>query len=901
MKRPTQKYLFWCIGLGIVSLSGSLGRAAAPVSIESIANWQFAPSDDVNYDGWPDQWRRRAGSGYPAYLNIRIVPYSGELQRQARQADVEMLGFWRLLEPLGWPASELPMSWTSLFEDYLRIEMNGGAAWLESPKFPVSSNFSYHLHLRQMTEGLKRDQAWSELVFYGVDDRELLTVQSNKLSGDQLWRTVTIGPVATPPQATTIAIRLRVEADSRPDICGAIGFDQIDLRRSPQLTLANEEPSGLYSQSAVPRIVCRLSGLSSQGADLQVTLHDAMGKVLITETTPVELGKVANDGFHSGTVHWQPGVNSPGWYSVAARLVGADLATMEGSVAFAMLGTMPPASDSPFGISLPQKFGMIPVQKQPAWLSEMRMGWVKYPCWLAPDDRKASDEMAWLMERLSQRGIRSVCVLSQPPEVLRSRFPGTGTLPATMLFREQELWQPMLETQMSRLSLRVGWWQIGSDDDFSFSKHPNPSTFLTDIRNGLQGFGQPVSVVTSWPLLDPQAPKSPSPGWNAVSISDPLPTTASEIGRLIESKKSSPRQTWIVLDPLPKSQYDLVTRVRDLVERMIAIRQDETISAAFCARPMNPDQGLLSPDGSPTEMLLPWRTTSGLIGHLTQIGSLQLPNKSQNMMLGKGEEGVLVVWNEFPIEESAHLGDNVQQYDVWGFNQSLKKSADGRQLFTAGPWPTFLTGVDTKLMRWRMGISIEPNRLDSLLGRRQTVEVVIRNPSKQLASGQLRPLAPEAWQVELRNPSFSIAPGATVRIPIDIVMGTNANIGTNELGLEFTIEAERQLRFVASREVSVGPIDLEMDIATTLDAKGRLIVQQEFINKGVKDYRLDCYLFLPGRQRDRTPYLIIPAGDRVLKKYTIEDGEELVGKKLLMTIEEINSERRMNYRADITR
>ncbi len=71
----------------------------------------------------------------------------------------------------------------------------------------------------------------------------------------------------------------------------------------------------------------------------------------------------------------------------------------------------------------------------------------------------------------------------------------------------------------------------------SFADLQKPQQMLEQIRAGLQGFGQPVSVVCNWPLLDPLPQVTKPTGWNAVCLSDSTPLTAAETTTYIAAVK----------------------------------------------------------------------------------------------------------------------------------------------------------------------------------------------------------------------------------------------------------------------------------------------------------------------------------------------------------------------------
>ena len=81
-------------------------------------------------------------------------------------------------------------------------------------------------------------------------------------------------------------------------------------------------------------------------------------------------------------------------------------------------------------------------------------------------------------------------------------------------------------------------------------------------------------------------------------------------------KRTEDARTWLLVDPVPASKYDRNSRIRDLVLRMATVR-GHRVQAAFVSDPRDPESGLLRDNGRPGELLMPWRTTSRLIGNPT--------------------------------------------------------------------------------------------------------------------------------------------------------------------------------------------------------------------------------------------------------------------------------------------
>ncbi len=152
--------------------------------------------------------------------------------------------------------------------------------------------------------------------FSTAANNPLSVVSSGHTSGTEDWHRIYAGPAPTPPGAAWVAVRIRVAPMvGRSDIRGVVGFDQLELKRFPQLLLDSDDPTGVYPEGTRPKVFCRLSGLTQDGADVRFTLTDVYGQTVMTHTAAAEVGNAAVDGFYSGEVTWQPEIARPGWYS----------------------------------------------------------------------------------------------------------------------------------------------------------------------------------------------------------------------------------------------------------------------------------------------------------------------------------------------------------------------------------------------------------------------------------------------------------------------------------------------------------------------------------------------------------------------------------------------------------
>ncbi len=609
--------------------------------------WDFGRTTDPNFRKWPEGWKRVDGIGYPAYVRAKIVARDPALERQFGSLDTAVLLAWQKLKK-SYPGLPVPPSLAdAIVNRYFEITLDGGQFEAHSPPMPASRMFQYRFSCQIMTQGLRQDRARAEFVFLdnnSVDsgekdakDNVLAVYSTPAISGTTKWTPVSLELVRPPLGAAKMLVRLMVERseDGLEDIKGTIGFDDVRIDQYPQLQITTDESLGVYAYGSPIMTTAKIMGLPPGASKVQFRVFDSTDQEIASRRLPVRHrtldSKEAMDGKATvdSSVTWTLPQIDPGFYRVTASLNGKHASTLATETTVAVIDTIiggPPHGC--FGWTLKDGNQEIPARELATWLADLGVAWVKYPSWLPPDDTVAAEEVALIFNKLQDSGIQIVGMLDVPPETHVPRYDlrGRKDMVASQLFRDIGTWQPLLEPVMTRLTLKVRTWQLGADRDHSFLGRPRLQESVKKISAGLQGFGQPIDVAISWPWLEPELPTGAT-SWQAVCRSSDPPLGASELDAFLalsqQGSRSEDARTWLLLDAVPASKYDRDSRIRDLVLRMAAVRSHR-VQAAFMSDPRDPETGLLRENGRPGELLLPWRTTSRLIGNLRKVGSLQL-------------------------------------------------------------------------------------------------------------------------------------------------------------------------------------------------------------------------------------------------------------------------------------
>jgi hypothetical protein len=845
---------------------------------------------DINYDGWPDEWKRRRGRGFPTYIKIGIV-----------DADADAAAD---------PALDLAASADRAGERWLRVELDGGAATVFAPAQEVSPRFAYVLEGRLRTDGLEHNVAYYSITLFDGNDRVLEQYESPHIRSPGAWRPVSIGPLAPQNEAVRKAvIGLHVTPSAEGDLRGSASFDDLRLARLPRMNLTANRVHHVYDNPEEILLTYDASGVREPNPRLTLRVYDVFGKIVDEEARnlPVQPSEqpagraVGQNVTYSGSLQWKPRIREPGYYRVDAAMGLEEGYAQHRTLSLAVIAAekLPTASfkgPGQFGWTLPHDRQPLPLEGLASLVALSGVQWVKLPAWFNADDQAMGDRLARFVERVEQDGVTVVGVLDRPPPGSQLAFTDEEEIPVASLFIERDAWQRAIDPVMTRLTPIIRWWQLGDDYDASFVGFPGLETKIDEIQGRLRRFGQNVLLGFSWRWLQDTAPRSrETPPWEFLAFNlDPADSqlTPAELSIYLSRLHGAERR-WVGLQPLPKEHYELKARARDLVERMLAAKIGGA-HVAFVPRPFDPSSGLMNADGTPGELFPVWRTTANLLAGTEYLGSIETPLGSRNHIFARGEHSVMVVWNDRTVQETLYLGEDVRQLDLWS-RQVVPARHNEQHTVEVGPLPTFVTGLHTAIARWRMSFEFEEATLSSILGKQQRLAYRYTNPFRQGVTGRILFHTPEVWDVERDRPPVKLSASEAHSDALWVTLRPMAGSGKHQVRADFEITADREYRFSVWRTVDVGLGELAMELTTRVDDEGRLVVEQQFINRSNESVSFLCQLFAPGRPRVRRPVLDLNQG-RTTIIYYLPEGEKLLGETLILRAEEINGHRALNHR-----
>lgn len=839
----------------------------------------FEAEADRDFDEKPDRWTRLRKPGFPVYLQSTITA------KEAAQGS-----------------------------SCLEMRMDGGAIALNSPSVEAVPGLDYVLECSVKTDGLVRDAAFIVLEAYNQDRRLVEKHASSKIGGTTNWTRVRLGPLTlASPDIAAVQVGLHVEHAGRPDLRGRVLFDDVRLTRLPRIGLELSPRATLYAVGTIVEVACHVAGDSAAGADIAFKLVDETGQNIDAKELPLEkVETIESERSSQSTAVWRLSLARPGFYRVFAQMRSGKKLAAERDLTLAVAAPIERPQAGEFGWTLHDGEGTLKLDTIGEVATEAGAHWLKIPLWTAqsPSDIARVDALNSFLGRFDAQGLGAVGILQPPsdpdaqasasaneprskvktPRGAESEPEADRTAMAARFFSQpDDLWFAPIEAAMARLTLKVRTWQLGADHDSSLSEIAGFDARMSEIKSRLRQVDQDAQAGTCGVWGGQTTGDSAACDFLTLFVRSATPPE--EIAARLAQPRPAGGKLWLTLEALEAKDRTVEERAADLIRRMVAAKAGGA-DKIFFANPISDNRGLLRDDGSATELLIPWRTAALFLAGAAYVGTVDLPGGSPNAVFSRNGNALMVVWNSQPRRETLYLGSDPRQTDMWGRESPL--SIEGaEQAVAVGPTPVFITGLNEAAARWRTDFAFVQDTLASTYGTAMPNGFRVESSFRHDVNVKVRMTPPADWKFSQREFEFSLAPGEKIERPFDITLPLGASHGPQPVRLEFEIVGQQTIAFAMVRKLVLGTGDLVLEAKTSLDPRGQMLVEQRMANRGSTALRFRCHLAIPARRRLRKNVVVPPNGE-IVTVYRVPNGQELVGKRMLIHAEEFGGANMLN-------
>ena len=443
--------------------------------------------DDLDFDGWPDAWRRRQGPGFPGYVKMVIEPAK---------------------TPVG----------NSAFV----IHANGSSAEAETGSLPVDSLHAYVVEAIVKTGHLKHDRIRVTLDFVDAERKRLQSFSTRALRTHGRWQRIRIGPVHAPSEEASGAV-IRLEFLSTPpgDLKGGASFAEVRLLRTPRLELKFDRPEQVFFEGEPVAVRVHASGVPIEDAHVKFTLAEPIVHRVFRGKADFRVpgegksgGRLGGDGAPSaalglsgpeaawqvGNAKWELPTREVGFYRFTAVLSGKKGFEQETRTTLAIVRPASVPAEGRFGWTLPGHDTPLPAAAMRRLVLRSGIRFAKVPIWFSEEARFA--QMGSLLdfsEILRTSGVEMVGMFSDPPAEIRKRLKGSGPISAASVFlAEPSIWYGSVENTLLYFGTRADFWQLGAERSLELCAARDLDKQLDAVRKRISGFAKHARLGVAW-------------------------------------------------------------------------------------------------------------------------------------------------------------------------------------------------------------------------------------------------------------------------------------------------------------------------------------------------------------------------------------------------------------------
>ncbi len=860
---------------------------------------------DINYDQWPDGWMRSQDMEHASYARIAIEPGEEDIQG-----------------------------------NMLVIHPDGSSVKISSPPIHVLPKFSYIIRLKLKESGIEHGDIKISLGYYNSDNELLQLEEESKIKAEHGWKQIEMGEFK-PRDKSIDRMKLHIEFNrgKRVDLSALLAVAEIELLRQPSIEIYTDSKFNVYTNPEDVVVTCELSGIKERNPELRFQLLDATNRKIgnagirtLEGDLISEEKKLASDIVHGyggdetgyeGKKQWHPPIKEHGFYRVRVQMLSSTTGEVmsEPAITIAVVPEgLQETYHGEFGWSLTQADYPLSFKVLQDLLPLAGVNFVKIPVWFPINKEERGNKLLDFSGHIAARGIEMVGIIDDPTERIQNPLDFESSSPIeSFLTANAEQWLEQYDHVITKLSLQVRWWQLGLDDDTSFVGASKIIQRIRDIRNSLFRFGQDTRLGIGW-RWDYMREWDEIVPWDFQQMSYAADLNSVQLDEWMRTATPTNSQRWVAVAPhdeTPEGLDDVGRhqfRVRDFVEQIIVAK----INNADGIYVINPFSGLPDPnelqtgvmniDGTPGELLLPWRTCARLLSGASYIGSQVMPKDSKNWIFKRPDGSiVMVLWNHDSVTEKLYLGDDVEEFDIWGKSKKLPVE-DGKQVITVNRMPRFLLGLNEEVAEWRMNTQFAETRYPSVFGIELENAIQVKNTFGQGVVGGVRVHVPadgmdasfentkqsQSWNLSFDDTRLKLSRNESADLPI-LVNLFEALYGKQPVRIDFEVDGDKTYRFSVWRKLHVGRGDIKLAIHTELTDEGRLVIRQEMQNNGNDFASFKCQLYAPPSRRKRVH--VYQLGNNIDKKtFTYVDGSSMIGRDVKLRIEEVDGDRVLIYR-----
>jgi len=242
----------------------------------------------------------------------------------------------------------------------------------------------------------------------------------------------------------------------------------------------------------------------------------------------------------------------------------------------------------------------------------------------------------------------------------------------------------------------------------------------------------------------------------------------------------------------------------------------------------------------------------------------------------------MVIWNDSatpdePVLETLYLGRELETIDVWG-RPLIPEQQGNRQTIPVTQMPTFVTGLNIHVVRFRLGMQTLLNQIPARPNQTHTIPFSYRNDTPFPIAIQITPQMPKprSWVIAPATQTVNLEPGLDGMATFDLTLLNSGDTGRQLFHYNVRITGIPGVpEFSVYDEMMIGNPDVYLEFISRLMPDGEIEVIQTFINNTDDILTYNFRLIIPNH-RTLTAHIRRQGFGRVERVYTIPRGQALL-------------------------
>lgn len=719
------------------------------------------------------------------------------------------------------------------------------------------------------------------------------------------------------------------------DFQGNAWIDDIAVTQLPRIWVRTDAPGGIIARPDEPKLRFLVRDLTGENLVARLTLTDINGRTIFADQRPVRSS--------ANSQPWPVELPRLGWYHATLDILVADRVVGSAECSIAHVDASNARTDAQGGLTQQEHarfefavdnwerriLAALPHLGRAAATSGLAIGgWDESA---TPDNiAERTDQLLTLLGSSEHQWVDPAVTLHHVPRALQENLViDVGDI-TSALTEDREVWRTYLDPMLDRLGQLATRWRIGPS-------RPGPGFIETDgIANIRREFGTLVpgpriGVVQRPHLAFPDNPDDPideitlavNPGTGVRLVPD-------AVERFTESPIAQRTRLTIAYRAHDTGQFDAETLAGELVKRIIlgefAAGDTGRITHQILeAWTVSGRDGIISPEPA----LPAWRATIDRLDGRTVAAELAvIPGIRAYLLVPDDPEdprgGALVAWNESASDQDAWVRTNlgagkVTRVDIWGNHlgpvQATSLESPGGQPvrlheLPVSRLPIFVEGIDVEIAMFVASIRLDEPRIQTTPGphRRNFVitnpwpvaidgDVIILEPAERLDNGRST-----GWDISPRVSRFSIGPGETTRVPIDLSFAAVELAGVRPFIVDVAVRSgpiQERLRAPSIMELTLDGI--ELDARSVVSREGNDIALEAIVTN-IAAEPMDLILSTAARGYPRQSATItqLAPGASTVRRFIFPGGaQRLTGFDLYLGVEDPVRRGRFNRRIPV--